>query len=118
MLKFNPWFSGYFSTHQIESRVISKVGGFPCEVTIQPQECFSEFLNVKIDGSFIFVSFNTANYNIGFSIEGLLPYCVYDSHFKPFQKTIKIQRGVYQIKWHNEYSYVNSKVLKYKVRVL
>jgi len=86
--------------------------------------------------SFIHYGFSTFDYNIGFSIERLgkvvivdnhrreagnieiVPYELVDSHIKPITGVIAVSEpGVYKLVWHNHYSYLNSKVVKYKFRV-
>lgn len=88
------------------------VGGFPVEVIVDATSFHSEYIQVN-HPALLFIQFSTANNNIGFEIsretEGkphpILPYSIYDSYKRPFQKLIPLnQAGLYHICWHNEYS--------------
>lgn len=87
--------------------------------------------------SLLHVSFTTVNYNIGFSIErvghvklvngdwqeldntAFERYSLCDSHLKPISKNLLVTTpGVYKIVWHNSYSYLKAKTVKYRIRVL
>ena len=78
-------------------------------------------------------------YNIGFSIERVgsvklsplngvweevnneetLRYQMHDSHLKNIGGTILLQKaGLYKIIWHNSFSYMKPKTLRYRLRVL
>ena len=82
--------------------------------------------------------FTTLEYNIGFSIERIgqlklsqggiweelnneeaLRYQMVDSHLKQISGNVLLQRpGVYKIIWHNSFSYMKPKTLKYRLRLL
>jgi hypothetical protein len=87
--------------------------------------------------SLLHVGFTTVNYNIGFSIERVSQvklingewqepantaferYSLCDSQLKPISKTLLVVTpGVFKIVWHNSYSYLKAKTVKYRIRVL
>jgi len=104
---------------------------------VAPKELLREYVLVESVPALLHVSFTTVNYNIGFSIEkvnsvkllngdwteqdnkAFLRYSLYDSHLKQISKTMLVtEPGVYKIIWHNSYSYLKAKTLKYRLRVL
>lgn len=87
--------------------------------------------------SLLHVSFTTINYNIGFSIErvgsvklvqgdwqetsntAFERYSLCDSHLKLISRTLLVTLpGLYKVVWHNSYSYLKAKTIKYRIRVL
>ncbi len=87
--------------------------------------------------SLIHFNFTTTEYNVGFSIERVgsfkrsggkweelnneevLRYAMYDSHLKQISGTVLVCKpGVYKAIWHNSFSYLKAKTLKYRLRVL
>ena len=51
--------------------------------------------------------------------EEIVRYSLCDSHLKPISGSILIPKpGVYKVIWHNSYSYMKAKVLRYRLRVL
>ena len=46
-------------------------------------------------------------------------YTLCDSHLKLYSKTLRVSEpGIYKVVWHNSYSYIKPKVVKYRLRVL
>jgi hypothetical protein len=95
-------------------------------------------LNIRSPQSILHYSFTTLEYNIGFSIERIgslklsqggiweeinndeaLRYQMHDSHLKSISGNILLQKpGVYKVIWHNSFSYMKPKTLRYRLRVL
>jgi hypothetical protein len=51
--------------------------------------------------------------------EETLRYQMHDSHLKPISGNIFLQKpGVYKVIWHNSFSYMKPKTLRYRLKVL
>lgn len=51
--------------------------------------------------------------------EEVVRYSICDSHLKPISGSVILQKaGVYKVIWHNSYSYLKAKTLKYRLRIL
>lgn len=104
---------------------------------MQPKDSVKQYVVIEKPNSMLHYSFTTLNYNIGFSIEkvgslklvngekqekgnkAFVRYSLCDSHLKPISNTLLVKEpGVYKIIWHNSYSYIKSKTIKYRLRVL
>jgi hypothetical protein len=111
--------------------------GFGLQQIVAPKELMKEYVDVEQVPSLLHVSFTTVNYNIGFSIEKVTNvklaggewqeldntaferYSLCDSHLKQISKTLLVTTpGVYKIIWHNSYSFLKAKTVKYRIRLL
>ena len=111
--------------------------GFSLEKTVASGSTFAEYIKIDEPNSLLHFRFTTVDYNIGFSIEkvgkiklsqgvrneiknsAFVRYCLCDSHLKPISKTCLVREpGIYKLIWHNKHSYIKSKKIKYRVRVL
>ena len=53
------------------------------------------------------------------SNEEVVRYSICDSHLKPISGSVLLTKpGVYKAIWHNSYSYLKAKTLKYRLRLL
>ena len=148
ILKFNPHYSAVFNVELLFSNEINEdesielndvqiKSGYSLQQIVAPKEVLKEFIAVYNAPAILHVSFTTVNYNIGFSIErvGSLKlangqwqeqenqaferYSLCDSHLKPISKNLLINKpGLFKIIWHNSYSYLKAKTVKYRIRVL
>jgi predicted transcriptional regulator len=51
--------------------------------------------------------------------EEVLRYSLCDSHLKQISGSVLLSKpGVYKVIWHNSYSYMKAKTLKYRLRIL
>lgn len=144
LLRFNPHFSVVYPISLLDTDLKKSVAAsqdiqlksFTLQQIVAPKELLKEYVAVDQPG-LLHVSFTTVNYNIGFSIErvgavklvagewqessnsAFERYSLCDSHLKPISRTLKVtQPGIYKVVWHNSYSYLKAKTVKYRIRVL
>jgi len=95
-------------------------GGLVSMIIFAGKDLTLEF-DVTLDNTIIVWTFETDNYDIGFSIkynrkEFILPFKKYESHLTREEGSIKCQkRGKYSLTFDNTYSKIHSKNLRYMV---
>ncbi|CDW75143.1 sec14-like protein 2-like [Stylonychia lemnae] len=129
ILKFNPHFSSIFYINQVEQENALELNqlhiksGFPLEQTIQPKQNFKQYIVVNKPQSILHYNFTTQEYNIGFSIEKVGQLKQVSGNWEEVNNeevgtVLLLKPGVYKAVWHNSYSYLKAKTLKYRIRVL
>ena len=105
--------------------------GFPLNLEISAGYSEEKVIEIKNENSILFIMFNSVGMDITFRLFKFCPFIKEENNDNYFYEIFKVEKtegnkiilfvknpGIYKIVFDNKYSWINSKIIRYRVSVL
>ena len=105
--------------------------GFPLNLEIYAGYSEEKIIEIKNENSILFIMFNSVGMDITFRLFKFCPFIKEENNDNYFYEIFKVEKtegnkiilfvknpGIYKIVFDNKYSWINSKIIRYRVSVL